>query len=152
MEDHSSQNSSSHMIIISKILVKIDEEVKKKTSATFPKIKWNGNDLVEYKNLVSKALEKLPTPTDSDLAFEILMKGVQNAAIATMPVIKPAKRKGQLWHPKVKELMRKSKDADVKWKLAAKPHSPHPLEQDRKECRKELRSATRRTNATARDR
>ena len=52
----------------------------------------------------------------------------------------------------MKELMTKSKDADAKWKLAAKPHSPHPLELDTKECRKELRSATRRTNTAARDR
>ena len=65
-----------------------------------------------------------------------------STAIATMHIIKQRKKKGQLWSSNIKELMSACKDADAKWKQASKLDSPHPLEQTRKICRTNLRSAT----------
>ena len=91
--------------------------------------------------MVNKAVQRLPITPQSDAALETLMNILQNAAIATMPIKTQPRNGTHPWNSEIKELMAVCKEADTRWKQASRPDSPHPLEINRRQNRKKLRSA-----------
>lgn len=157
IQDKSSLNTSTHVPVEAElgVTLSIVKDVKRPNKAgvtPLSRIKWDRIDLIKYREVLEYITEDLTLIEigSVDLVFEQLTKALTIAAESATPKKVRKSKLKKPWNEEIKNVIKKSREADYRWKCAGKPPLPNILAQQRNVISKQLRAAQRRETARKR--